>query len=172
MGIFSGQGTPDFLPVDETHECRPRSAYGISKYLGEQECRLFTRRTGVPTVCIRPPAVMNDARIEEIKEARRRDPECEWTPHWEYGCYIHVEDLACATVLALTCPDPGHVTVLVIADDVSSAQLQSRQLVEKLLPQVPWRGGEEYASDPFRSLADSSLAQKVLGWKPRYRWRR
>ncbi len=122
-------------------------------------------------MCIRPPAVMNDEVIETIKEARRRDPEREWTPrNWEYGCYVHVEDLARATVLALTCPDPGHVVALVIADDVTSAELDSRRLVEKLMPTVPWRGGGEYESDPFKSLADNSLAKKVLGWKPHYRW--
>jgi UDP-glucose 4-epimerase len=171
MGIFLGEGTPDFLPLDESHPCRPGRPYGISKYLGEQECRLFTQRTGVPTVCIRPPAVWNDEAIEKMKEVRRQNPEFEWTPFWEYGCFVHVEDLARATLLGLTCPDPGHIAALVIADDVSSAELNSRQLVEKLLPQVEWRGGVAYEQDPFKSLADCSLAKKALGWEPRYRWR-
>ena len=171
MGIFMGEGTPDFLPLDESHACRPGRPYGTSKYLGEQACRLFTRRTGVPTVCIRPPAVWGDEMIEHIKELRRREPEAEWTPYWEYGCFVHVEDLARATVLGLTCPDPGHVACLVVADDVSSAELGSRELAQQLLPGVEWRGGGEYEAEPFRGLADCSLAKRALGWQPEYRWR-
>ena len=102
MGLFMGEDTPDFLPLDESHTCRPGRPYGTSKYLGEEICRLFTQRTGVPTVCIRPPAVWTDEYVVWIREARAENAEFEWTPYWEYGCYIHVEDLAQATLCALT----------------------------------------------------------------------
>ena len=94
--------------------------------LGEETCRLFTQRTGIATVCIRPPAVWDDDDIEKLRRARAADPQFEWTPYWEYGCYIHVEDLARATIAALTCDDPGHVSLLVIADDISTAELTTR----------------------------------------------
>jgi nucleoside-diphosphate-sugar epimerase len=171
MGLFMGEDTPDFLPLDETHVCRPGRPYGTSKYLGEQTCRLFTRRTGIPTVCIRPPAVWTDKAIESIKEEREKDAEFEWTPYWEYGCYIHVEDLARATLCALTCPDPGHIPLLVVADDVSSAHLTSRELVQKLLPDIEWRGGDQYEADPYKGLVDNSRAKEVLGWAPEFHWR-
>ena len=171
MGLFMGEDTPDFLPLDESHVCRPGRPYGTSKYLGEQTCRLFTRRTGIPTVCIRPPAVWTDKAIESIKEEREKDAEFEWTPYWEYGCYIHVEDLARATLCALTCPDPGHIPLLVVADDVSSAHLTSRELVQKLLPDIEWRGGDQYEADPYKGLVDNSRAKEVLGWAPEFHWR-
>ena len=171
MGLFMGEDTPDFLPLDETHVCRPGRPYGTSKYLGEQTCRLFTRRTGIPTVCIRPPAVWTDKAIESVKEERKKDAEFEWTPYWEYGCYIHVEDLARATLCALTCPDPGHIPLLVVADDVSSAHLTSRELVQKLLPDIEWRGGDQYEADPYKGLVDNSRAKEVLGWAPEFHWR-
>jgi UDP-glucose 4-epimerase len=171
MGLFMGEDTPDFLPLDETHVCRPGRPYGTSKYLGEQTCRLFTRRTGIPTVCIRPPAVWTDKAIESVQEEREKDAEFEWTPYWEYGCYIHVEDLARATLCALTCPDPGHIPLLVVADDVSSAHLTSRELVQKLLPDIEWRGGDQYEADPYKGLVDNSRAKEVLGWAPEFHWR-
>ena len=171
MGLFMGEDTPDFLPLDESHVCRPGRPYGTSKYLGEQPCRLFTRRTGIPTVCIRPPAVWTDKAIESVKEEREKDAEFEWTPYWEYGCYIHVEDLARATLCALTCPDPGHIPLLVVADDVSSAHLTSRELVQKLLPDIEWRGGDQYEADPYKGLVDNSRAKEVLGWAPEFHWR-
>jgi len=171
MGLFQGEDKPDFLPIDETHPCRPGRAYGTSKYLSEHTCRLFTQRTGIATVCFRPPAVWTEKDIQHIKEARAQKPEFEWTPFWEYGCFIHVEDLAHATLCALTCPDPGHIPLLVTADDITSAALTSRELVDKLLPEVEWRGGPEYDADPYRSLVDCQRAQDILGWSPRYRWR-
>jgi len=171
MGIFMGEDTPDFLPIDESHPCRPGRPYGIAKYLGEQTCRLFTRRTGIATVCIRPPAVLNDDDIARTKAARAENAEYEWTPHWEYGAFIHVEDLARATLCALTCPDPGHQVLLVNADDISSAEQPSRELARKVLPDTEWRGGDEYQAEPYKALMDTTRARRVLGWEPHYRWR-
>jgi nucleoside-diphosphate-sugar epimerase len=171
MGIFMGEDKPDFLPLDESHPCRPGRAYGVAKYLGEEACRSFSLRTGIPTVCIRPPGVLSDESVEWIREQRLKDAEFEWTPYWEYGCFIHVDDLARATLCALICPDPGHVSLLVTADDISSATHTSRELVDRLLPDIEWRGGVEYEQNPFRSLADTTLARRVLGWAPRFHWR-
>jgi len=171
MGIFMGEDTPDFLPIDESHPCRPGRPYGIAKYLGEQTCRLFTRRTGIATVCIRPPAVLNDDDIARTKAARAENAEYEWTPHWEYGAFIHVEDLARATLCALTCPDPGHQVLLVNADDISSAEQPSRELARKVLPDTEWRGGDEYQAEPYKALMDTTRTRRVLGWEPHYRWR-
>ena len=171
MGLFMGEATPDHLPFDEDHPCRPGRPYGISKYLGEQTCRLFTDRTGIPTISIRPPAVWTEEDIIWIKEEREKNAEFEWTPYWEYGCYIHVEDLARATLCALTCPDPGHIPLLVVADDLSSAELTSRELVQKLLPDIEWRGGVEYETDPYKTLVNNSRAKEVLGWAPQFHWR-
>lgn len=171
MGIFLGEGNPDYLPFGEEHPCRPGRPYGMSKYLGEEICRLFSERTGIATVCIRPPAVLSDERIADMRAAREEDAECEWTPYWEYGCFIHVEDLASATVCALSCASSGHEVLLVVAEDISSRELTSRQLAQKLLPDSEWRGGEEYDKEPYLALVDGRRAQRVLGWKPQYRWR-
>ena len=170
MGLFMGESEPDYLPFAEEHVCRPGRPYGTSKYVGEQVCRLFTERTGIATVCIRPPAVLSDERIAAMRQAHAERAEAAWTPYWEYGSYIHVEDLARATVCALTCPDPGHEVLLVVAEDISSRAMSSREWAEHVMPHVPWRGGAEYDADPYRALVDGGRAQRVLGWKPEYRW--
>jgi len=171
MGIFMGESEPDFLPIDETHPCRPGRAYAMSKYLGEETCRLFTRRSGISTISIRPPAVWTDERIEGIRKLRAEDPDNEWKPNWEYGCYIHVEDLAIATWKALTCDFVGHEALLINASDVSSIELTSRELAQKILPHVEWRGGPKYDSEPYRALMDTSKARRILDWEPTFRWR-
>ena len=48
-----------YLPVDEDHPCRPRHAYGLSKCVNEQNAEMFTRLTGIPTVCFRFPALLD-----------------------------------------------------------------------------------------------------------------
>ena len=171
LGVFKGEREPDYLPLDDDHSCRPSTPYGHSKLLGEALCRAFTARTGVASVCLRPPGTYDDEIEDFLRRSRREDPEFEWTPFWEYGCVVYVSDVAAAVACALACPDPGHVALGVNAPDVSSAELTSRELVAKLLPTVPWRGGDAFDRDPFRALMDTSRAQALLEWKARVRWR-
>ncbi len=48
---------PEFLPLDERHRLRPQDPYGLSKVSCEQICHGFSRRTGMQTLCLRPPWV-------------------------------------------------------------------------------------------------------------------
>jgi nucleoside-diphosphate-sugar epimerase len=169
LGIFMGQAAPDYFPIDDDHPARPRSAYGVAKRLAEEMCRHFTANTGISTICLRPPAVFLPDRYAMIRQARQENPEREWAPVWEYGVFCDVRDVAAAAVLALTCPDPGHVTLLLSADDIASDS-PSREMAAKLHPAVPWCGGPEYEAEPRRSLMESRRARRLLGWRPRYRW--
>ena len=167
LGIFRGEGRPDYFPVDDDHPIRPPTAYGIAKRLVEELCRCFTVSTGIATICFRPPAVLGPARHARFAALRAADPAAEWTPFWEYGAYIDVRDVAFAVLAALRCPDPGHVTALICADDTSSP-VPVVELARRLMPEVPWRGGEP--ADPAALLVRCDRARSVLGWAPRYRW--
>ncbi len=72
---------------------------------------------------------------------------------------------------ALYCPNPGHVTLLLCADDISSANRTSQEMAQSLLPEVDWRGGDEYEHEPYKALINTQLAKEVLQWVPRYKWR-
>lgn len=169
LGIFMGEKEPDYLPIDDAHPPRPGRPYGIAKRLAEEMCHHFTEETGIATVCLRPPAVFFAESIARVRAWRSEQPDFEMNPFWEYGAFCHAEDVARAAVLALSCPDPGHVTILLCADDVSSDQ-PSRALAQKVHPSVPWRGGAEYEAEPRRALLSNARAKKVLGWRPQYRW--
>ena len=171
LGIFKGERTPDYLPLDDNHPCYPKTTYGISKYLAEEMCRLFTNSSGISTICFRPPGVFDEEVYEYIRSRRQAEPEFEWKPFWEYGAFIDVRDLANATICALKCPDLGHVALLLCADDISSAQKTSRELASSLLPGVSWRGGLEFDRAPYKALIDTTQARQILGWIPRYHWR-
>ena len=167
LGMFRGEAKPDYLPIDDDHPIRPPTAYGMAKRLVEELCRCFMVTTGIATVCLRPPAVVGPARHAVLQTAREADPAAEWTPYWEYGAYIDVRDVAYAVLAALRCPDPGHLSALICADD-SSSPVPVRDLARRLLPEVPWRGPEP--EDPTHSLVRCDRARAVLGWAPRYRW--
>lgn len=171
LGIFLGERVPDYLPIDDAHPTHPRSPYALAKRLAQQMCRAFTAETGIATVCLRPPGVFAEETYTWIKDARSADPAFEWSPYWEYGAFLDVHDLASAVSCALRCPDPGHVTLLVCADDISSARLTTRELARRIMPDVLWRGGPEFERDPYRALLDTRNAHRVLGWSPQRRWR-
>lgn len=171
LGVFKGEKPPDYLPLDDAHPCYPTTAYAISKRLGEEMCRFFTNNTGISTICLRPPGVFDAETYEFIITNRRADPDFEWNPFWEYGAFLDVRDAATAAKCASECPNPGHITLLLCADDISSASRTSREMAQSIHPNVEWRGGQEYEDQPYKALIETKLAKEVLHWIPRYKWR-
>lgn len=171
LGVFKGERQPDYFPLDDAHPCYPTTPYAISKKLSEEMCQFFTNSTGIPTICLRPPGVFDAETYEFIISNRRANPSFEWDPFWEYGAFLDVRDAADAAKCALECPDPGHVTLLLNADDISSASRTSREMAQSLHLDVKWRGGQEYEDQPYKALVDAKLAKGLLQWSPRYKWR-
>jgi UDP-glucose 4-epimerase len=161
LGVSPTQA-PDYLPLDDDHPSYARSAYAVSKRLVEEMCRAFTAARGIPTVCVRPVWVIAPEELEDVRRVLRD------MDSWGYRMWVDVRDVASALVCALECPDPGHVAVLLAADDVAGDR-PSRVASAEL--GVPWRGGP-LDGDPFRSLVDSRKAREILGWAPRYAWPR
>jgi nucleoside-diphosphate-sugar epimerase len=161
---------PDYLPIDDVHPCYPRIPYSVSKRLGELMCQFLTEETGVVTVCLRLPRVFLPIDYEHTKSLWRQDAATEWTPFWEYGAFIDVRDVASAALAALSLPESGHVTTLLCANDIASSA-PAHDMIKRILPGVPWTGGAEYDTEPYRALVDTSRAKEVLHWEPRYRWR-
>ncbi len=173
LGVFMGEGRPDVLPISDDHPCRPVSAYGTSKRLMEVLCAAFTARSGIATFCLRPPAVLDDAALAARRAEYRADPGAEFRPYWEYGAFLHVDDLADAIAAALRCPDPpgGHAALLLCASDLGSARPEGgRALAAERLPEVPWRGGAAHDRELRLPLVDDRRARALLGWAPRRGW--
>lgn len=95
FGFAEGEGVPDYLPVDDRHPLRAARPYGLSKRLAEEMCAAWTARTGIPTIVFRPVMIVNDDTLASL-----RDP--------EPSAFVHVEDVAEATLTALTADIEGH----------------------------------------------------------------
>lgn len=172
LGCFLGQGPPAYLPLDDAHPTDPRGPYAWSKLVAEELCATFTRATGAPSVCLRAPGVVDASTYAFLTRAREARPASEWSPVWEYGAFVDVEDLARAVLAALTTADlRGHHRLLVNADDISSRTEDGPTLAARLLPDVPLRQPDRFREDRFAALVDSGGARAVLGWAPRRRWR-
>ena len=57
---------PDYAPIDERHELRPESSYALSKVLGKEMARQFSRWSGIPFVALRFSNIMERADYERF----------------------------------------------------------------------------------------------------------
>lgn len=77
MGVY-GQEIA-YLPVDESHPINPHDFYGLSKFHGEELCRLYARKYGLKTIILRYAGVYgagkNDGAIYNfVKNALENKP--------------------------------------------------------------------------------------------------
>jgi len=157
---------PEYLPLDETHPCKPQDSYGLSKLTGELIAQSFTRRVGLETVALRIclvlfPGVeycMNVASETQTKPAS--DRKNLWT-------YNHVLDVVHAFRLAAETDGLEHEVLFISAADVLARE-ETMELIQKYHPTV-----SDIRSDlsGHRSLVDYSKATRLLGYEPRHNWR-
>lgn len=97
FGFAEGEGTPDHLPVDDQYPLQASRPYGLSKRLAEDMCEAWTRRTGIPTVVLRPVMILTDATLAEAHPTTA-----------ELGAFVHVDDVCDAIVRAVSSTVSGH----------------------------------------------------------------
>ncbi|HUN74880.1 MAG TPA: NAD(P)-dependent oxidoreductase [Steroidobacteraceae bacterium] len=158
---------PDYLPLDDDHRGLPTRPYGLAKWLSEEMCQAFTQRTAIDTICLRAVAVFD---TEGYAKALSSPPKTAAPGSvWHLGVHVDVRDVAQATVAAVATHFRGHVRLLLCAADIASSR-PTLELVREKMSHVPWRGGPEYEADPYRGLVDIGHLERVLGFRPRYRW--
>ncbi len=172
LGIFMGEAPPTYLPIDDAHPAEPHTPYGAAKRAMELAAERIVNATNLVVICLRPPGVCDDATMDKIRSYRVERASYEWEPIWEYSAWIHTEDLARAFVAGCFCPAPPsrYACLLVAAADVNSDSHTGPELAALVHPNVSWRGGAEYTTDPRRSLIDTAPAVGLLRWKPEVLW--
>jgi nucleoside-diphosphate-sugar epimerase len=153
LGIFKGEAPPLYFPIDDEHPCAPSTEYGIGKLLGERMCALWSERTGISSIALRPPGIWFPETYGLIEKRRKENPSYEWDPYWEYGAFIDVEDLLEVSLKAAGKRLPGtNATYLVAAADITTSGKSSLELATMIHPKVAWKDMDAYKTDPFRSL--------------------
>ena len=164
--VFSTRAfSPEYLPLDEEHPQRPQDPYGLSKVVGEEIARSFTRKCGLETVAVRICFVWLPEQAE-MYAPLTRDPE---EPKWMKGLWIytHAWDAARAFRLAAEAPGIEYEAFLISAAD-NGTVYDTMDLVRRFYPgDIPLKRKLVGKA----SLADWSKAKKILGYEPRYTWR-
>jgi len=154
---------PQYVPMDEAHPQLPQDSYGLSKVVNELTADMFHRRTGIQVVSLRLGNVIPPEWYERFP-SWIHNPEERERILWSY---IDTRDAAEACRLAIETERLGSVALNLGSDETSMA-VPSRELMAARYPEVTdFRaplGGHE-------SLLNSEKAMKLLGWKPKYKWR-
>ncbi len=164
LGVFLGLRAPDRLPIDDDHPCYATSPYGISKLLGEELCAASTRTTGMGTICLRIPTVVEP---DGYSPARAENSE---RGVWEYGFFIDARDLGDVITRAVETPTVEHARVLVGSADAMRTATPPIDIADRLYPDVPWTDRGEFEASPSRPLVRTDRARELLAWTPVHTW--
>jgi nucleoside-diphosphate-sugar epimerase len=153
---------PDYAPVDEEHELRPESSYALSKVLGEEMARQFSRWTGIPIVGLRFSNIMERPDYEQFPSFWD-DPHLRKWNLWGYVDESHVAQSVRASLEA----DVRGADAFVIAAADTVMRRPSRELMAEVFPGVPVADGVS----EHGTLLGIDKARRVLGYSPEFTWR-
>jgi len=156
--------SPDYVPVDEHHPQLTVDAYGLSKTVTEEIAAFTTRRFGTVTVCLRFPFVGAGDRLRDRLDQVRRDPGGNRRELW---AWLDSRDAAGAVLAALTADVSGHHVLNVAAPD-TTALVSTQELLRTYHPNAEVRA--DLAG--HAGLVDSRRAGELLGFVPRWGWRK
>ena len=170
----SAYGDQNKFPLQETFLANPLSPYGLQKYIGELYCRLFYTIYGLETVLLRyfnvygPRAVTEGAYTLVIgrflRQRQLNEPMTIVPDGSQSRDFTHVYDVVRANILAAESGKVGQGEVI----NIGGGHDHSVNEVARLI------GGPtvfmEPRIEPRRTLADISLAKKLLGWEPRVKF--
>jgi nucleoside-diphosphate-sugar epimerase len=172
--IFSGSssvyGDQPHLPLDEEMRPNPLSPYALQKLAGEQYARLFHRLYGIETLTLRyfnvfgPRMATQGAYLTVISAFLQARRECR--PLQIYGDgeqtrdFTHVSDVIRANLLAMDSEIADGRAVNIGQGRSVSVNWVARRIGGSTILR-PARIG-----DVRHTLADHSLAERILGWRP------
>jgi nucleoside-diphosphate-sugar epimerase len=162
LGLPFSDIAPEYVPVDEQHYPRSRTAYALSKVVSEAMAVELNRGSQIPTVGLR---FSNVYEIHEYQllpalwdDVRARD--------FNLWAYIDVRDAASSCRKALEAEVSGAQSVIIAAADTIMNR-PTRELLAERFPTVPVR--QELGE--FETLLSIDRARELLGWQPAHSWR-
>lgn len=184
-------GAPKTIPITEDEPQLPINPYGFSKLVVERALADYAHAYGLGYAALRyfnaagasPDGDLGEDHTPEshlipivLQVALGQRPQIsifgDDYPTPDGTCirdYVHVDDLAQAHLLALQQLAPGKGIKLNLGTGRGYSVRQVIDACRKITGHpIPETIGPRREGDPPELVADSSLAQKQLGWKPRY----
>ncbi|MBI4088974.1 NAD-dependent epimerase/dehydratase family protein [Candidatus Kaiserbacteria bacterium] len=167
----SAYGDQTVMPLTEDMPTKPKSPYGLQKYIGELYCRMFSEVYGLPTVSLRYFNVYGSGADPEgayalviakfLKQRAERKPMTITGDGTQTRDFTHVRDIVRANILAAHSEKVGKGEVINIGAGHNASVLHVAKLiggpVEYIAPRL----------EPHDALADNSCAKKLLNWEPK-----
>ncbi len=167
----SAYGDQEKMPLTEDMEARPKSPYGLHKYVGELYCRLWSEVYNLPTVSLRYFNVYGPRQSDEgayalviakfFKQKREGKKMTITGDGLQTRDFTHVRDVVNANILAMESEKVGQGEVI----NIGAGKNYSVKAIAEFI------GGEieHIASrlEPKHTLADHTRAHTLLGWKPK-----
>ncbi|MBS7707311.1 NAD-dependent epimerase/dehydratase family protein [Chelatococcus asaccharovorans] len=154
---------PDRLPVDETHPCRPREGYALSKHVGEQICAMVAGRSSVAVTALRFPVIWAAERFAEHTAKRLGDPAQAAKSQW---AYVDLRDAARACRLAIDHEGQRGFTLYNIAAPWPFAMAEAEAKLAIAYGTIPMRAGWH----PGQAVFTPERARQDLGFLAEWRW--
>jgi nucleoside-diphosphate-sugar epimerase len=151
---------PQYLPVDEQHECRPVHPYSVSKLLVEQMGASVAYASDMSVICLRPVAVVVPETLADYV-AFVDHPERRWLFY-----YVTATDVARAYALALEAETPRYGRFFLSAADTSRPEATLDWYAERVGPLPALVDVDRYVQAPRASVFSTEAARAVLGWAP------
>jgi nucleoside-diphosphate-sugar epimerase len=152
---------PNYAPVDEAH-IYPETSYALSKVLGEEMARQFSRWSGISIIGLRFSNIM--VRDDYDRFASYWDD-----PHlrkWNLWGYVDESHVAQSVRLALEADLNGADSFIIAAADTVMKR-PSRDLMAEVFPGVPVADGVG-GNDTLLAI---DKARAMLGYSPQFSWR-
>lgn len=169
-------GEPERFPVTEDHPLRPLSPYGLSKMAMEAYVRWFGTSHGLEWVILRygnvygpRQPVAGEAGVVARFLAAMRDGKRPviYGDGAQTRDFVHVRDVACANLLALTRGAGG------IYNIGTGQEVSVRELYERMRALMGYSGEPDYCpprpGDIRRMVLSVERAAAELRWRPRIR---
>jgi nucleoside-diphosphate-sugar epimerase len=154
--------SPEYLPLDELHPCRPQDPYGLSKVVGEKIADSFAAQSSMTIVSLRLPGINYDASFHNLSQ-RWNDPAARLESFWSY---IDARDAAVVFRLGVESKLSGH-EILNAAAPTSYLREPTAELIRRYIPGVRNIRGPVEGN---WSGMNSGKAERVLGFKAEHVW--
>lgn len=168
-------GHPQYLPIDEKHEIRPISYYGLSKYTAEEYIRVFSNLNNLDFTILRYAnvyGIRQDPKGEGGVISTFMNSLFKKQPLYIFGDgsalrdYIFVEDIVDANIAALS---SGDKEIFNIGTGVYTSV---KELAENMMDIISLKCNIEYTSARKGDIANSyfniNKAKNKLNWSPRF----